>query len=393
MIKIAIINSHPIQYFAPLYKELNKSNEIDITALYLSDLNLKPSEDPGFKQKIQWDVDMLDGYNYKFIGQYQTNRPNGFWSLIVPQIWKEIRQSQYDVIWLHGYNFAAYLVAFIAAKSKGIKVFFRGESHLMLKRGFLNQTFHQIFCKIFFKFVDAFLAIGTANKKYYKSFGVSEKDIFLVPYTIDNSRFKVDRDNIQNQIKDLKTEIGFSQHPTIIFASKFMERKRPHDLLEAVKILQKEKYEFNTLFVGSGELQTSLYELVNQYNLQNIFFKGFVNQSSLPLYYAACDIFVLPSINEPWGLVINEVMSCGLPVVVANGIGAADDLVQDGVNGFTFEALNPADLADKLKLMLKNHSLRIEMSKQSTIIMNSWSYLECAEGVHNACKNLGLIEA
>ena len=118
MIKIAIINSHPIQYFAPLYKELNKKNEIDITALYLSDLNLKPSVDPGFKQEIKWDVDMLDGYNYKFVGKYQINRPNGFWSLIVPQIWKEIRQSEYDVIWLHGYNFAAYLVAFIAAKSK-----------------------------------------------------------------------------------------------------------------------------------------------------------------------------------------------------------------------------------------------------------------------------------
>ena len=163
MIKIAIINSHPIQYFAPLYKELNKSNEIDITALYLSDLNLKPSIDPGFKQKIQWDVNMLDGYKYKFIGKYQTNRPNGFWSLIVPQIWNEIRQSEYDVIWLHGYNFAAYIVAFFAAKSKGIKVFFRGESHLMLKRSFLKKTFHVVFCKIFFQYIDAFLAIGTSR--------------------------------------------------------------------------------------------------------------------------------------------------------------------------------------------------------------------------------------
>jgi len=393
MIKIAIINSHPIQYFAPLYKELNKSNEIDITAIYLSDLNLKPSVDPGFKQKIQWDVNMLDGYDYKFIGKYQTNRPNGFWSLIVPQIWNEIRQSKYDVIWLHGYNFAAYIVAFFAAKSKGIKIFFRGESHLMLKRSFLKKTFHIVFCKIFFQYIDAFLAIGTANKKYYKSFGVSEKDIFLVPYTIDNSRFRVDKDHIQTQIKDLKTEIGLSKHPTIIFSSKFMERKRPHDLLEAAKILQEQKYEFNTLFLGSGELETTLNDLVKTYNLQNIFFKGFVNQSSLPLYYAACDIFVLPSINEPWGLVINEVMSCGLPVVVANGIGAADDLVQDGVNGFTFEPLNPVDLASKLKLILKNNSLRIEMSKQSNIIMNSWSYMECAEGVQNACKNIGLLEA
>tara|TARA_A100001015_G_scaffold273830_1_gene329654 strand:+ start:5349 stop:6530 length:1182 start_codon:yes stop_codon:yes gene_type:complete len=392
MIKIAIINSHPIQYFAPLYKELNTSNEIDITALYLTDLNLKPSIDPGFKQKIQWDVNMLDGYSYKFLGKYQINRPNGFWSLIVPQIWKEIRQSDYDVIWLHGYNFAAYLVAFLAAKSKGIKIFFRGESHLMLKRGFLKKTFHTIFCKIFFRYVDAFLAIGTANKKYYKSLGVSDKDIFLVPYTIDNSRFRIDKDHVQNKIKELKTEIGLSQHPTIIFSSKFMERKRPHDLLEAAKILQEKNYEFNILFVGSGELETTLNELVKKNNLQNIFFKGFVNQSSLPLYYAACDIFVLPSINEPWGLVINEVMSCGLPVVVADGIGAADDLVQDGINGFIFEPLNPHDLAKKLKLLLQNNSLRQEMSKQSSIIMNSWSYFECAEGVHNACRHLGFQE-
>lgn len=392
MIKIAIINSHPIQYFAPLYKELNKVNDFEITALYLSDLNLKPSIDPGFKQEIKWDVNMLDGYNYKFIGKYQINRPNGFWSLIVPQLWKEIRDSDYDVIWLHGYNFAAYLVAFVAAKSKGIKVFFRGESHLKLKRSLVNKIIHKIFCKIFFKNIDAFLAIGSANKDYYKSFGVSEKNISLVPYTIDNNRFRMNENLLDEKVKKFKTEIGLSNHPTIIFASKFMERKRPQDLLEAAKILQQNELQFNILFVGSGELENNLHDLVKKYNLKNIFFQGFVNQSSLPKIYAACDIFVLPSVNEPWGLVINEVMSCGLPVVVAKGIGAVDDLVQDGYNGFAFDPLNYEDLAEKLKIILQDHSLRKKMSKHSINIIDSWSYKECMIGVQNACKNVELLK-
>lgn len=392
MVKIAVINSHPIQYFAPLYKELNKNNDLEVTALYLSDLNLKPSLDPGFKQEIKWDIDMLDGYNYKFIGNYQKNRPNGFWSLIVPQLWQEIRGSEYDAIWLHGYNFAAYLVAFFAAKSKGIKVFFRGESHLKLHRSRSKDIVHKIFCKFLFRYVDAFLAIGSANKEYYKSYGVCEKNIFLVPYTIDNIRFRVKRGLIDEEVKNLKTQIGLSKHPTIIFASKFMERKRPQDLLKAAEILQKNKLKFNVLFVGSGELEESLYDLARKHNLENIFFQGFVNQSSLPIIYSACDVFVLPSINEPWGLVINEVMSCGLPVIIAKGVGAAYDLVKEGINGYTFDPMDAEDLAEKLQTILSDDSLRLEMSKQSINIIDSWSYTECVEGVQSALKDTGLIQ-
>jgi glycosyltransferase involved in cell wall biosynthesis len=390
MVKIAVINSHPIQYFAPLYKELNNSHGIEITSLYLSDLNLKPSIDPGFKREITWDVDMLEGYNYKFIGKYKKNKPNGFLSLIAPEIWTEIRSSDYDVIWLHGYNFAAYLVAFLAAKSKGIKIFFRGESHLELTRGWLNSIIHETFCKIFFRYIDAFLAIGTANKEYYKSFGIDESNIFLVPYTIDNSRFTINKDLMSHELDKLRADIGLSNNPTIIFASKFMARKRPQDLLEAARILQKEGLGFNILFVGSGDLEKILHDLVAKYNLKNIFFKGFVNQTSLPLIYAASDIFVLPSIDEPWGLVINEVMSCGLPIIIAKGIGAANDLVREGENGFTFEPLNPIDLSSKLKAMLEDSSLRAKMSKNSVNIINSWTYKECVMGVKKACKNIEL---
>jgi glycosyltransferase involved in cell wall biosynthesis len=390
MIKIAVINSHPIQYFAPLYKELNNGHGMEVTALYLSDLNLKPSTDPGFKREIKWDVNMLEGYNYKFIGKYRSNKPSGFWSLVVPELWTEIRSSDYDAIWLHGYNFAAYFVAFFAAKSKGIKIFFRGESHLELIRGWLNSMIHKTFCKIFFRYIDVFLAIGTANKNYYKSFGIDESNIFLVPYTIDNSRFTINKDLMSHELDKLKVDIGLSNNPTIIFASKFMARKRPQDLLEAARILQKEGIGFNILFVGSGDLEDTLHDLVKEYNLQNIFFQGFVNQTSLPLIYAASDIFVLPSINEPWGLVINEVMSCGLPIIIAKGIGAADDLVREGENGFTFEPLNSMDLSSKLKTMLEDASLRAKMSKNSVDIINLWTYSQCVMGIKKACNNIGL---
>src|SRR5687767_14227104 len=133
--RVAVVNSHPIQYFAPLYAYLNQDPALEVTALYCSDISLRGGMDPGFGQAVKWDVDLLAGYRSIFLGENARRRvPGGFWSLVCPELWGEVRSGRYDAVWLHGYAYAADLIALVAAKSRGLPVFYRSETHLRLRR-------------------------------------------------------------------------------------------------------------------------------------------------------------------------------------------------------------------------------------------------------------------
>ena len=120
-VRVAVVNSHPIQYFAPLYAYFNRDPALEVTALYCSDFSLRDGIDPGFKRTVTWDVDLLQGYPHVFVGS-TNDRGSSPWFLVanVPRIWSEIRSGRSDVVWLHGYNYAASALAFAAAKSKAL---------------------------------------------------------------------------------------------------------------------------------------------------------------------------------------------------------------------------------------------------------------------------------
>ena len=129
-----MLNSHPIQYFAPLYAYLNAAPDLDVTALYLSDFSIRGGKDAGFGRDVKWDVDLLGGYRSVFLGEccaYVASR-QGFGHLSRRRSRTELRSGRYDVVWLHGHNYAANLIALLAAKTAGLPVMMRGETHLGL---------------------------------------------------------------------------------------------------------------------------------------------------------------------------------------------------------------------------------------------------------------------
>lgn len=382
-LRLAIVNSHPIQYFAPLYAYLNSTGQFDVTALYCSDFSLRGGSDPGFKQPITWDIDLLSGYTSVFLGKRSRQRvPAGFVSLIVPEIWGAIRSGGYDAVWLHGHNYLALLIAFVAAKSKGIPILMRGETHLGLGRGRLKKLARRILLGTFYRYCDAFLAIGSANRDFYRALGVPEKKIFLVPYSVDNSRF-IAASRLDSSAKASVLR-GFSVRadaPVVLYASKFTARKRPDDLVRAASLLRRQGVDFTLLLIGSGEMEGELRKLVAELGLDNVVFGGFVNQLRLPEVYAISDIFVLPSENEPWGLIVNEVMCAGLPVIAADEIGCVRDLVAHEVNGCRYKAGEIPALSAALRSLLEDPRLRARMGQASRERIAKWSFAECAAGV------------
>jgi glycosyltransferase involved in cell wall biosynthesis len=381
--RLAVVNSHPIQYFAPLYAYLNRDPALQVTALYCSDFSLRGAIDPGFKQAVTWDVDLLTGYRSFFLGENAKQRtPAGFWSLICPQVWPEIRSGHYDAVLLHGYNYAVNILALLAAKTRGLPVLMRSETHLGLHRGGWKRWIRDSVLSVAYRFVDGFLAIGEANRVYYRALGVPVEKIFDVPYTVDNDRFIAAAALAPEQRTDIRRKYGLpADQPVVLYASKFMRRKHPDDMIRAMARLR-DKGQTATLFmVGTGEMAQELRDLATSLSMDDIVFGGFINQAELPKVYAASDIFVLPSENEPWGLIVNEVMCAGIPVVVSDEVGCVPDLVKDGVNGYHIKAGDISSLTMALEKLLADQTLRQRMGAASLSIVSGWSYERCRQGI------------
>ena len=389
--RIAVLNSHPIQYFAPLYAYLNAAPDLDVTALYLSDFSIRGGRDVGFGQDVKWDLDLLAGYRSVFLGGAARRRePRGFWSLIAPQVWNELRSGRYDVLWLHGHNYAANHIALIAAKTAGLTVFMRGETHLGLPCSSMKSMLRRPAMGALYRSCDRLLAIGSANAAYYRAMGVPDRKIFLLPYSVDNDRFVQAASLTDDQRAAVRQRYNVPpDRPSVLYAAKFTKRKRPLDLLEAARRLKLEMHRpFTVIMAGSGELEKELRAFCAEYGLENIVFTDFINQSDLPGLYAASDIFVLPSENEAWGLAVNEAMCASLPAVVSREVGCVADLVRDGVNGYTPATGDVAGLAYALQRLIEDEDLRRRQGRESLARIQQWGYRQCLEGLRAALEDL-----
>lgn len=385
--KILIINSHPIQYFAPLYKYLNTDKDVEVIVVYFSDISLRNNIDKGFNQKIVWDIDLLEGYKSFFIGNYKNKNVLNFFSINTFEIFKFIKKNQFDIIWFHGYNYLSFIVALLSAKINKIPCYLRGETHLFLEKKFINKIFHKLITKILFKLFNGFFSIGTANKEYYLNNGINEEKIFMLPYSIDNKRFTRASKLSDTEKKIYKKSFGINNNsPIVLYASKLTKRKNILDLIQSAIILKDQKVDFNLLIIGSGELENEIRKLIIKHKLENIIMMGFVNQSKMPIIFGISDIFVLTSDNEPWGLVVNEAMCARLPIILAKNIGCSYDLLRNDQNGFLINSKQPDILSKKLKYLIQNKSKRIKMGEKSYEIIMNWSYEEVLLGLKKVLK-------
>jgi glycosyltransferase involved in cell wall biosynthesis len=305
--KLAILTSHPIQYQAPLFRNLAQHPRIDLMVYFCSDFGVTEKVDPGFGKVFKWDIPLLEGYRYKFLKNFApSSSPSRFWGLINLGIIRELWRGHYDAILIHGYTLATNWMAFITALIRRTPVIFRGETVLRTNQSLLKAFLKKLLLPAIFRRMKAFLPIGKISHNFYRYYGVPQKRLFLTPYSVDNDFFITKGRNYKEERNKIKKEIGIPvENAVILYASKMTPRKRPFDCLKAFEQLNEKA---SLLFVGDGELRPILETYIYEKRIQNVFFVGFKNQSELPRYYTVADIFVLPSSYEPWGLAINEAM-------------------------------------------------------------------------------------
>jgi len=385
--RIAYIVSHPIQYQAPLLRRIAREKAFDLTVLFLSDFSTRAYGDPGFGQAISWDVDLLGGYQSKVLPAWGDRDSLGFWKPLTTGVEEELRRGNYDVVWLHGYAHHAHLRAFVAAKRHGLKVLLRGETHKTstLQSPLRNALKKRVMSRLF-RHVDGFLAIGSANRDYYLSHGVAPEKIFMMPYAVDNTHFQAAAAGRARE--DVAASLGLiADRPVILYASKLQQRKRPWDLWAAYERLSPNGVDEPApylVFVGDGSERQSLEAAVRRKGWTSVRFAGFRNQTELPAIYAAADVLVLPSEREPWGLVINEAMNAGTAVIVSDQVGAAADLVEDGVNGYVVPVGDVDTLANRLRCVTGDQVLAKAMGASSLARISRWDFEADVAGLTQA---------
>lgn len=374
-IRLTIVVSHPIQYFVPVYRELAKEPSILLTVLFASRVGVEAYYDPGFGQQVQWDIPMTDGYHSVFLSP--RRKTGGLqWRII-----SELMRHRPDVVLFHGYNQPTNLLGILVAKVLGKKVMMRGDTRLSLRN--TKQNLKYQFKKWLFNRIDGFVTIGTLNEKYYRHYGVPENKLYFAPFCVDNRLFDPGASAFVERTR-VREELSIPESKRIIlFVAKLTERKHPHDLLTAFTNIHARHPDTVLVFAGSGEQEHSLRREAEKKNL-DVRFLGFVNQTLLPGLYAASDIFVLPSANEPWGLVINEALAAGLPAITTDDVGAAPDLIIGKATGQVYAAGDVQALTTVLDDWLSNPEKIMEMAKNAKSLIQQWDVEHCAKGIASA---------
>jgi glycosyltransferase involved in cell wall biosynthesis len=369
-----------------MLRHLASRPELDLTVLFLSDFSLKRYSDKGFGVTVAWDIPLVEGYKHKFLPSLGSGRTLNAILPLAHVSAEELRG--FDALWVHGYAHQVYLRAIVTARRLGLKVFLRGESHLTShSRSPLKSRIKETAMKGFFKKIDGFLTIGTLNQMYYSHYGVPASQMFLMPYAVDNDFFRKQVQSATPCREQLRAELGLEPgRPIILFASKFQRRKRAPALLEAYIRLSENGREPKPylVFIGDGEERGELEHRARSTGWSSIKFLGFKNQTELPRYYDLADVFVLVSVNEPWGLVVNEVMNAGKAVIVSDHVGAAPDLVRDDDNGYVIPQGDVGILGERLKRLTGNPDLMRTMGNRSLERIKHWNFEADAEGLIEA---------
>jgi glycosyltransferase involved in cell wall biosynthesis len=389
-----VLLTHPIQYSAPSLREMANHPKIDLLAAYCSMQNVEPTLDPDFGVEVAWDIPLLEGYRWVQVPN-QSLRPGlgRFLGLSNFGLWKLIRGGHFDaVVTMTGYRYASFWIALTAAKASGASVLFGTDAHQLAPR---DGTSWKVILKRWlwprlFGLADIVIVPSSGGTGLMRSLGIPSERIVLTPYSVDNDWWIAESAKVNRR----EVRAGWNipdDALVILFCAKLQTWKRPHDLLRA--FAQADIKDSFLVFAGDGPLRSKLEAEASSLGVASrVRFLGFVNQTKLPPIYRSCDLFVLPSEYEPFGVVVNEAMLCGCPVIVSNRVGARFDLVEHGSTGFIYPVGDVEALSGLLSEMMSSRERLKQMGNNARERMTDWSPRDNVDGIVEAITRAWLLK-
>jgi glycosyltransferase involved in cell wall biosynthesis len=350
--RLAIIVSHPIQYYVPLYRRLAQRNDLKIKVFFTWHGGRQAVEDQGFKAKFQWDIPLVDGYDSDVVPN--TSRTPGthhFFGLQNPTLVQRVLDWKPDAVHITGYAWHSHLLAIRKIAKRAIPVLFRGDSHLLdtPQRGFRWLT-KRLALRRIFSWPAAFLYVGQANRAYYEAMGVPASRLVFCPHSIETDRFASPAEELESRAGAWRRELDISDDRIVLlFAGKFETKKRPLELMRAVQRVTDSRLVL--VMAGDGEYSQQVKQVAAT-DLDRFRVIPFQNQSQMPVVYRLGDLTILPSAyGETWGLAVNEAFACARPALVSDRVGCSLDMIEPGLSGDIFHADNWDDFTEKLTLL------------------------------------------
>lgn len=356
--KLVALITHPIQYYAPLYKKLSERNNIDIHVIFLSDAGTVAYHDPGFGKEIVWDIPLLEGYPYTILEQGLNLEKVGFWTRYSPKLLPLLDQLSPDFIMVYGYASKMNWVAQRWAIQNNKKFIYTSDSNFNNSKNYLKNFLKRIAVSKFFKNVTIFLSPSEANERYLIHFGAQKQRIVRSPFAIEFERWS-----------SASSPCLPSKDFQFVWAGKFVDIKRPLDFIFALHLITGSTgIEIDALIIGDGPLKGQIKDAIRALPAScRVKMAGFVNQKNMPRELARSEIFVFSSDVEAYGLIASEAAAAGLALIVADKIGCVGDtvLARPGVNALTYPAGDVEALSKAMSKLIDEPQTRSVMQHES----------------------------
>ncbi len=338
-----------------------------------------------------WGLENIKNYSFKhqFLSGITLNFGSKdnypFWINLATPF--KLMKEKADVVIIFGWDsLTSFLISLFRFLYKDTKIIIYSDSTINERS--IRRSITLPIVKLYLKNSDYYIAGGTRAKEYFIKLGVNPEKISIAFNVNDVEKYKELNTKFRKVSDNIKKEIGFLGKKIIMFYGQLIERKGVDILLHAFKKIKEVHQDFALLIVGSGIFKQSLNEIIEKENIKDSVILEDPGDDVVCKYYAISDIFVLPSREEVWGLVVNEAMACGLPIIVSDIAGVSEDLVKNGVNGFVFKSGNIDSLYEKLEILVLSAETRARFGKNSTSVIKSFNPEASTKGFVEAIESV-----
>ncbi|MGO9862139.1 MAG: glycosyltransferase family 4 protein [Terriglobales bacterium] len=368
--KTVILTEIIAPYRIPVFNALARRPELNLHVIFLAETDAATRQWRVYKDEIRFSHQVLPSWRWR-AGKYSWLLNRG--------LWPALNAAGPQVIVCGGYSYPASWEALLWARRHQVRFVLWSESTSQDARA--GRPWVESLKAYFVRHCERFVVPGKASFEYLRSLGSPEANIVTAPNAVDNSFFAAQAEDARAHAEKFRARLQLPSR-FILFAGRLVAEKGVFDLLQAYAKLESGlRSEVGLVFAGDGIAREELAQQAKRISPGMICFPGFAQREDLASLYALAETLVLPTHTDTWGLVVNEAMACGLPIIVSSVAGSSSDLVEDGWNGYVVPPRDPRKLSLAIDSLLRQPELQRRMSEHSAERIRNYSPEACAAGL------------
>jgi glycosyltransferase involved in cell wall biosynthesis len=369
--RIAIVASHPIQYYVTLYRALAQSPALEIKALFASRIGLDETFDREMGVNVAWATDLTGGYAHQFLPEAESIRQIGFRSVDNPSVGAALSRFRPDAVIIHGYAMLTMLRALLWCRLRGVKAIMASDSSAHSARSGLRRLAKLALAPLLLRQFGAALTMSDRAEAHLASLHYPRSRMFRTPMMIDAGFWRARENRVRIRAQK-RAALGLGDDDFVLLSvGKLHPRKRMIDALEALARLPGRCV---LLIGGDGEEREMLQAYVARHEV-DVRFLGFINIDGLPALYAAADALVHCAEIEQFGMVVLEAAVLGLPMILSDRTGAIgpSSIARPDVNALVYPFGDVDALTRAIARLRDDKDLRARMAEESLEISKDHS--------------------